>query len=182
MDFALGAVMATTREALAKAGGFTPLLDYLADDYQLGNRIAHAGGAVTLSPLVVECRSSEANWHQVSNHQLRWARTIRACQPVPFFLSILSNPTLWPALWFIANPSLRVGLMVLGLLLFRGIGGAWLESRLTKQPFQLGSLLVAPISDVFRAVFWALSFLGNRVHWGGRPFRVSRGGKLAPLP
>jgi len=32
-------------------------------------------------------------------HQLRWARTIRVCQPFPFFMSILNNSTLWPLLW-----------------------------------------------------------------------------------
>ena len=39
-DFALGAVMITRRELLAKIGGFESLLDYLADDYQLGHRCA----------------------------------------------------------------------------------------------------------------------------------------------
>ena len=39
LDFALGAVMATRKEHLEKIGGFETLADYLADDFQLGNRI-----------------------------------------------------------------------------------------------------------------------------------------------
>ena len=31
-------------------------------------------------------------------HQLRWARTIRVCQSVPYFFSILNNVTLWALL------------------------------------------------------------------------------------
>ena len=41
--FGLGSTLAFTRKALDAAGGFEPLLDYLADDYELGARIAQAG-------------------------------------------------------------------------------------------------------------------------------------------
>src|SRR5206468_2110374 len=58
LDFALGAVMATTRRRLESIGGFEVLVDFLADDYQLGNLIARKGGRVLLSPVVVECRES----------------------------------------------------------------------------------------------------------------------------
>ena len=40
LDFALGAAMATRRAQLTDIGGFEVLADDLADDYQLGNRIA----------------------------------------------------------------------------------------------------------------------------------------------
>ncbi len=35
------------------------------------------------------------NWRDVWKHQLRWARTIRVCQPLPYFFSILSNAGFW---------------------------------------------------------------------------------------
>lgn len=180
MHFALGAVMATSRETLSRIGGFTPLLDYVADDYQLGNRVSQAGAAISLCPVVVQCRSSGANWGDVCRHQIRWARTIRVCQPAPFFFSILSNATLWPVLWLAVSPSLRVGIAVACIFLFRAFGGAWLEGRLTGS-FRASSLILAIPSDVFRAIFWAMAFLGNRIYWGGRRFKVLRGGKLVPL-
>src|SRR5207249_3973973 len=102
LDFALGAVMATTRRRLESIGGFEALKDFLADDYQLGNLIARKGGRIVLCPVVVECRESPKSWREVWRHQLRWARTIRICQPVPYFFSILGNATLWPLLWLIS--------------------------------------------------------------------------------
>src|SRR5260221_2984816 len=48
IDFALGAVMATTRTHLAKIGGFEPLAAYLADDYVLRHRIARTGAPILL--------------------------------------------------------------------------------------------------------------------------------------
>ncbi len=177
MDFALGAVMAIRRETLTKIGGFTPLLEYLADDYRLGNLVARAGDKVTLCPVVVECRSSPTAWRDHLAHQLRWSRTIRVCQPVPFFFSILSNPTIWPLAWLVTSPSQAVMATVVAMLVLRSLGGAWLERKLTRE-FHARSILLAPLSDLFRAVFWALAFAGNRIVWRGRKFRVSRGGKL----
>ena len=109
IDFALGAVMALPRKQLAEIGGFKALVDCLADDYQLGNRIARRGYRIALSPVVVECWSAPMDWLAVWKHQLRWARTIRVCQPVPYFFSILSNATLWPLLWLLAEPAAAVG-------------------------------------------------------------------------
>ena len=45
--FGLGSTLVFTRKALDAAGGFEPLLDYLADDYELGARIARAGFEVS---------------------------------------------------------------------------------------------------------------------------------------
>src|SRR5205807_2841533 len=58
LDFALGAVMAMPRKPLDEIGGFKALVDCLADDYQLGNRIARRGYAIAISPVVVECWSA----------------------------------------------------------------------------------------------------------------------------
>src|SRR5262249_59234223 len=55
--FTLGATMATTRQRLWEIGGFDALVDYLADDFQLGHRLAALGYRVELAAYVVrsEC-------------------------------------------------------------------------------------------------------------------------------
>src|SRR6266446_6081381 len=52
--FGLGSTLAFRRAELEKIGGFTSFVDYLADDYELGKRIAGLGLAVELSDVVVE--------------------------------------------------------------------------------------------------------------------------------
>src|SRR6185436_8492557 len=104
LDFALGAVMATRRQQLEQIGGFRALINCLADDYQLANRIARHGHRIALSPVVVDCWETPMKWAAVWKHQLRWGRTIRVCQPAPYFFSLLSNATLWPLLWLAAHP------------------------------------------------------------------------------
>ena len=45
-NFAMGGTVAVRRSALARIGGFEPIVDYLADDYELGARIARDGGGI----------------------------------------------------------------------------------------------------------------------------------------
>ncbi|HLH52829.1 MAG TPA: glycosyltransferase, partial [Verrucomicrobiae bacterium] len=178
LDFALGAVMATRRTQLKEIGGFAPLADCLADDYQLGKRISGRGYEIVLCPMVVECWSEPMNWTAVWKHQLRWARTIRVCQPAPYFFSILSNATLWPLLWVIANPTWAV----LGLAIFFEAGriatALNLQGRLARKRVSIRHAWLVPVKDLLQTAIWALAFIGNRVEWRGERMRLRRDGTL----
>jgi ceramide glucosyltransferase len=181
MDFALGAVMATRRQQLARIGGFKALVNCLADDYQLGNRIARSGFKIVLCPLVVECWSDSMTWLEVWKHQLRWARTIRVCQPVPYFFSILSNPSFWPLLWLVFRPSTLSIAFGFFCLVVRIFTAAQLQARLARQP-AVGFLSFFPIlKDLLQVGIWALAFAGNHVEWRGVRMRLLRDGTLVPV-
>ena len=129
-------------------------------------------------------------------HQLRWARTIRFCQPVPFFLSILSNATLWPVLWFLIfalrhfnfdqSDAMENWLVAGGLLClclgFRIATALQQQMRLTRSTAHFGWWWLVPVKDLMNVAIWAVSFLGNHVEWRGQRFRVLSGGKLLRDP
>ena len=108
--FALGATMALTRQALTAIGGLAPLADFLADDYQLGFRVAQTGLQVKILPYVVETHNPEMSFRDYLAHQLRWARTYRICRPAGYLaygithalvysLAILLSAGLAPWAW-----------------------------------------------------------------------------------
>jgi ceramide glucosyltransferase len=178
IDFALGAVMVTRRPQLQEIGGFAALRDCLADDYQLGHRIAKRGHRIAISPVVVECWSDPMGWAEVWKHQLRWARTIRVCQPAPYFFSILSNAAIWPLLWLALRPS-RISLGVgLACGLARIISAWDLQQRLTQLRPRFSDAWFALVKDLLQAAIWLVAFLGNRVEWRGQLMRVRRDGTL----
>ena len=207
-DFALGAAMLTRRETLAKIGGLESLLDYLADDYELGHRIAATGARIELSPVVVECRDKPMNFRDVWRHQLRWARTIRACQPTPYFFSVLNNVTLWALLLIlfgIVRDVSVLGFSDSGFLLrslphnppialpykvtfvvgvaatsLRMTIGSLLATWLT-QKSRLNWCWLVPLKDLLQVGIWLAAFLGNTVQWGGKKFGIKRGGRLVPV-
>ena len=205
LDFALGAVMATRRAQLAEIGGFESLVDYLADDYQLGHQIAKRGHHIELCPVVVECWSAPMNWREVWAHQLRWARTIRVCQPVPWFFSILSNATLWPMAASLsvaihvhlsypqgllaevgpiesaAGWSVGAALFQVGVLL-RVVSAHKFRDALGARTKGDSWFLFAMVKDLLQLPIWILSFLGNTITWRGVRHRVRGGGRLEKLP
>jgi len=184
LDFALGAVMLTRRTALAEIGGFTALANCLADDYQLGHRLARQGHRLALCPVVVECWDAPTNWRGVWRHQLRWARTIRVCQPLPYFFSILSNATLWPVLGLGASlvwsktpwlPLLAAAVLLIRILLAQNLQRRFTPGRWLVSPFWL-----VPVKDLLHTAVWAGAFLGNTVEWRGQKMRLRREGTLVP--
>ena len=58
-------------------GGLAPMVDYLADDFETGNRISKAGFEVVLVDLVVETHLPAYTFRQFFDHQMRWARSTR---------------------------------------------------------------------------------------------------------
>jgi ceramide glucosyltransferase len=178
LDFALGAVMATSLKRLQGIGGFGALANCLADDYQLGNRIARQGYRVALCPVVVECWSAPMGWAAVWKHQLRWARTIRVCQPWPYFFSILSNATCWPVLWLAFNPTSPVLVLSMACLFSRIATAFDLQRRLDRTLGHLAYCWMPLLKDILQAFIWLLAFLGNRVEWRGERLRLRPDGTL----
>ena len=202
LDFALGAAMLVRRETLAEIGGFPSLADCLADDYQLGHRIAKNGHRIALCPVVAECWDAPMNWREVWKHQLRWARTIRVCQPLPYFFSILSNATLWPLLWLASEffkltattiqttkldsfqtsviaVKLPCGMMIaIAFVLIRICLAQNLQRRLTPERKLISPFWLVPVKDLLQAAIWFCAFTGNTVEWRGRKMKLRRDGTL----
>ena len=184
LDFALGAAILKRRKSLEQVGGFAAFANCLADDYQMGNQIAKKGGRIALCPVVAECWDAPMNWPDVWKHQLRWARTIRVCQPAPYFFSILSNGTIWPLLWLITAliwaKTLCVPLAAVALLLARVAIAQNLQRRFNEgqrpAPFWL-----VPVKDLLQAAIWAGAFCGNTIEWRGRKMRLRSDGSLEPI-
>ena len=179
LGFALGAAMLVRRKALTQAGGFRSLADCLADDYQLGHRIAENGYRIALCPVVVECWDAPMNWRKVWRHQLRWARTIRVCQPLPYFFSILSNATVWPLLWLMVSLNLEaIWYPAAACLLLRIAITQNLQHRLTQNRSLVSPFWLVPVKDLLQAVIWLGAFLGNTVEWRGQRMKLRRDGTL----
>jgi ceramide glucosyltransferase len=178
-QFALGAVMALSRAKLHAIGGLAPLGDYLADDYQLGRRISQHGGRIAFPDRVVDCYEPPRGWKAAWSHQLRWARTVRACRPVAAFLRILSNATLWPLMWALTCPKAIPIASV--FILARIITALDQQRRFMQIPWPVARTWMIPAKDLLDTAVWAHSFLGNTIEWRGEHFRIQRGGTLVPI-
>jgi ceramide glucosyltransferase len=182
LSFALGASMAFRREALASIGGFEALVDYLADDYQLGNKIHRAGWRIALDGCFVESMIKAESLKSVLSRQLRWTRTMRVSRPGGYLASGITLPFPAAMLALLVAPSLTTGLAAVGLLYAVRLTVCMLFSRqLVKDGLFPRWILLIPLRDMLAFSTWALSFLGNRVEWRGSRFVLKAGGKIEEI-
>jgi ceramide glucosyltransferase len=181
LTFGLGSTLAVRREALEAIGGLGPLLDYAADDYELGNRMARAGFEVVLAPLVVETALPGASFGEMFQHQLRWARTIRDRRLGGYIGLGVTHVIPWALLACLASglAGWSLGLLAVAALLRFAVAAALCTSVLRDRTAGL-DLWLLPLRDVVAWLVWITSFAGNTVVWRGERFRIS-GGKLEKL-
>ncbi len=182
LSFALGASMTFRRQALADIGGFHALSDYLADDYQLGNKIHRAGWKIALDGCFVESMLSREDLSTTLSRQLRWARTMRVSRPGGYLASGITLP--FPALLLavLTAPSTATALSAALLLYGVRLGVATIFSRrFVGDNLLPGWLWLIPLRDMLAFFSWLFSFLGNRVEWRGSRFILKPGGKLEEL-
>lgn len=172
--FALGSTMALRAAVLREAGGFEALREYLADDYQLGLRVAHLGYRVTFARTVVETRLGGESWGDVWKHQLRWSRTIRVSRPGGYYGSLITHATLW-GLAAMAAGAWEAGAAALALRLAAGVAAGWgvLGDRMT-----LLLLPLIPLRDLWGFAVWLAGLAGSTVEWRGQRLALSRDGKI----
>jgi ceramide glucosyltransferase len=174
--FGLGSTLATSRTVLTKIGGLEPLVEYLADDYEMGARIARAGYRVELCGEVVETTVPAYRFRGFSDHQLRWARSTRDSRRwgyvglgITFALpwALLTCVTSGLALWSFTLLSI-VLLARVAVALSVGVG-------ILRDGQVLRDLWLLPLRDLLGLGFWAWSFAGDTVVWRGERFRLRKG-------
>jgi ceramide glucosyltransferase len=193
LHFGLGSTLAFRRNDLQAIGGFEALLDYLADDYELGRRIASTGKKVELSTATVSTFLPAYTLREFYRHQLRWSRTIRAARRwghagllftfgLPWALVTLlaaqGAAWAWILLALTVAVRLAVGLVAAVVVLQNQQEDRQEDRQEGRQA--LSNIFLLLLRDLIAPLIWAAGFMGNRIHWRGDIFdlkdgRLSRG-------
>jgi len=182
VSFALGASVATTKTWLAKIGGYESLANVLADDYEIGNRVARAGGRVMVSREVVETMYPATTFRGFWKHQVRWARTVRLCRPASYVGLLVTHGLPWAVGGAIASGTVAGAIGFLASYLALRLLAAWtvgvwgLRDQTTQEKWWL--LL---LRDAVHFAVWLGSFFSNRVAWGGTEFRLNPNGEMVAI-
>jgi ceramide glucosyltransferase len=178
--FAMGATVALRRTDLDRIGGFAALKDYLADDFQLGARVAGPGRRVVLCPVALRSGLGRTTARELWDRELRWSRCARLGRPSGN-LGYGVSFTLPLALAFLAVERGAMGAGVLLASLALRFAAAGLVARATGDAEALRALPLLPVRELLSAAVWAAGLVGRRVVWRGEAFRVDRAGVLHPL-
>jgi len=161
----LGAALALQRSTLTRIGGLPALLPHLADDAALGRLVRRLGLRVALIPSLVVTTVSEETLPALFGHELRWARTIRALEPLTYATSLLQYPVFWAlvTILFTHHYLWAAGFAVV-VWAVRAMEARAMARQLERGAFS-GWLL--PLRELFSIAVLLASYLGNRVVWRG---------------
>jgi ceramide glucosyltransferase len=176
LHFGLGSTLAFHRQDLEAAGGFEALLDYLADDYELGRRISSTGKRVELSAATVTTFLPAYTLRQFFQHQLRWSRTIRDARRWGYTGMIFTFGLPWALLTLLAarGAAWAWALLAMTFVARLAIGFGIAVVLLNDRGF-LHNIFLLPLRDLIAPFTWAASFMGNRIHWRGADFNLKDG-------
>ena len=180
VKFALGATIVMRRATLESVDGFAAIADHLADDYELGYRVAtQLNQQVVLSECVVDHVANGASLHAMFKHQLRWMRAVRVSRPAGYTGLIATygtvtaslmlcanglNPWAWRLCMLTMSLRLLVALVASGLVLRDGVSLKW--------------FWLLPLRDCLAFIVWLTGFFGHEIIWRDERLRLLRDGRL----
>ena len=176
IHFGLGSTLAMSRAALAAAGGLEPLVDSLADDYELGAHIAQVGFRVELCGEVVETAVPAYDFHGFCVHQIRWARTTRDSRRWGYLGLGITYCIPWAVLNCVASGFALWSFTLLSLVVLARVAVALTVGvGLLGDAQVLRDIWLLPLRDCFGLGFWAWSYASDTIIWRGERFRLRNG-------
>ena len=176
LHFGLGSTLAFRRRDLDAIGGFKALLDYLADDYELGRRIAATGKRVELSAATVVTFLPAYTLRQFFRHQLRWSRTIRDARRWGYAGLLFTFGLPWALVTLLAARGAEWAWALLAMIFAVRMAVGFVAAIVVLNDGQFFRyILLLPLRDLIAPSVWGASFMGNRVHWRGDVFDLEDG-------
>ncbi|HUJ88993.1 MAG TPA: glycosyltransferase [Syntrophorhabdales bacterium] len=179
VTFGLGPSMMLSKRALEELGGLPAFADYLAEDYQIGNCLWKRSYRNILSTHLIDYVVGRMRIREYLVHQLRWARTYRACRPVGFFGYGITHIFPFSLLFLALHGATAFSLSVIAVVLSLRYSLLLVVSRMAAYPKQwLKWLWLLPAKDVLSFGIWLWCFLGSRIFWRGAHYKLQRGGLM----
>jgi ceramide glucosyltransferase len=176
LHFGLGSTLAFHRRDLEALGGFEALVDYLADDYELGRRIAATGKRVELSDATVTTFLPAYTLRQFFKHQLRWSRTIRDARRWGYAGLLFTFGLPWALVTLLAARGVAWAWGLFALTVAARLAVGFVAASVVLHDGQIfRNVVLLPLRDLIAPLVWAAGFMGNRIHWRNEVFDLKDG-------
>lgn len=176
VHFGLGSTLALRKRDLQRIGGFRSIVDYLADDYELGQRIAGLGLKVILSNVVVETHLPAYALSGFLAHQMRWARGVRDARLGGYIGLASTYGIFWALVTLISfRAAPWTWLLLAFTLLLRSAVAVVVGKTVLQDREVIPRLWLLPLRDLIAVGIWIVSFAGHTVTWRGDQFILKDG-------
>jgi ceramide glucosyltransferase len=172
-NFAFGSTMSFRKADVNRIGGFEAIADYIADDYQLGDKLHGLGMRNLISSVVVSTRLTSGSWRGAWRHQVRWARTIRLSGGVGYLGLPITYATVWVVVAALAGQWwLALALLVVRFTMAFTAAGLLGSTGVGKHFYAI------PLRDLAGVAVWAAGLFKRSVIWRDQRLRLDGDGRI----
>jgi len=179
-----GQTLCLRRATLEAVGGLPAVVNHLADDYHLGERVRGLGLRIVLSPYRVEAEHDEPNLASLTGHEMRWMSTLRVLRPRSFRWIFLSF-SLPLSVLGVALSAAQTDVSRTGWALFCGAVTTRLllhvAHRVQGERPVWSDVWLLPARELLLCWVWVRSLFNSRVSWRGSEFDVDADGVMRRL-
>jgi ceramide glucosyltransferase len=176
-----GSTIAFKRQTFAEAGGFTAVVNCLADDYAIGAALRARGHKISIPPMTVGHACSEMSPLELWQHEVRWARTIRSIDAIGYGGSVVAHAFPLALIAAVTGgfagslaPAVGIVLCLTALACRLALlGGVKRAFTLPPQSYWL-----LPVRDLLSFAVFLWGCFGQSARWQGRQYQFSSGGTL----
>ena len=174
------------RDTLEQIGGLRGLVQLLAEDNVMGQRVRNLGLSVALADTIPSATVPEPTLRSLWQHEIRWTSTIRALAPVSLSGSALQYPLFWALLAVLASGAAAPALILFGTAwAIRAIATRMIDTALRPlvgRPAFATPVWMLPLRDFLTIAEIATSFGVDEVIWRGHKMGTNSDARLLPVP
>ena len=168
----LGAAVAVTRSQIEKLGGWSELGNELAEDYELGHRLARCSVPVQLSRAVAVLENDPSSPGSIYRQLHRISATYRLCQPWGFASSVVLHSVTWSL--FVCH-YYSFSWIILVLACASRIMVCRLRAQQLGWQIPLARLIgFVPVSSLAETFIWLCVWLPIPIYWSGKKWPAYR--------
>jgi ceramide glucosyltransferase len=181
VKFALGPTIATTREQLARFGGYQAIQNRPADDLLVGRLIAEQGYQIQLSSYAISAVSDYESIRELIHKRMRWLVVMRHMRPWGHFGLLFTQGLPWSLAAVAIHPTVAVALSYFGAYLGLRIAVTWVIGTWGLHWSGLWKKLpLITVWDLAALIIWCASFWRQSVRWRDGEYFI-RDGTLVPV-
>ena len=168
-----GAALAIRRHVLDAVGGLAPLGDFLAEDYEMGRRVAGRGYRIHFIPSAVAMRVDLSGPEEWWRHQVGWDQKTKSANPSGFFFTLLIRGVPFAVLYAASGAPFGLHVLLATILLRLATG---LVNAVNLQDRDgMAFIWLLPVRDLFGLFVWLAALMKRTTSWRGRTFRLKKG-------
>jgi ceramide glucosyltransferase len=174
--------MLMRKSDLEAIGGLASVMDVLAEDHFIGEKIRGQKQRVVISNYLINNVNEYWGLQKFINRHVRWGKMRWKIGGLKYLLELTINPVFTACLPLLLFGPTEKTLSLLALVCLIKIIGDFYLGRSLSTPMHPFFYLLSPMKDLLIGMIWFIPFADDTVVWRGNRYRMGKDTRLSLCP